>query len=129
MSLALKPLSDQTAGVVARLANLRLLIASWFWIDGLSRVLWLVLGLCAADLALDWLFRMDRPQRGVMLAILLGIVGWVAYRRLVRPLSATLSDDALALQVEAGNRQLGQSLISACSFPAWTTSKAAACRR
>ena len=76
-------------------------------------MLWLALGLCAADLALDWLFRMDRPQRLVMLVLMLAGIGWLVYRRLVRPLSATMSDDALALQVEAGNKQLGQGLISA----------------
>ncbi|MDX1944381.1 MAG: hypothetical protein SFU86_03165 [Pirellulaceae bacterium] len=113
MSLATQPLSEQTAAVVARLAKLRFLVASWFWVDGLARVLWLALALCLADLLLDWLFRMDRPQRGVMLVLMLGGLGYAVYRRLARPLSARLSDDALALQVEAGNKQLGQSLISA----------------
>ena len=48
-----------------------------------------------------------------MLVLIAGALGWLVYRRLVRPLSATMSDDALALQVEAANKQLGQSLISA----------------
>src|SRR5919108_4855907 len=103
--VALSGLSQQTSGVVARLAALRRQVAAWFWVDGLSRVLWLVLGLCAADLALDWLFRMDRAQRLVMLALMAAAVGWLVYRRLVRPLSAPLSDDALALQGEAGDKQ------------------------
>ena len=110
---ALKPLAHETASVVARLQGLRRKIAAWFWIDGLSRVLWLALALAAADLALDWMFRMDRPQRMVMLTICVGLIGWLIYRRLVRPLSATMTDDALALQVEAANRQLGQSMITA----------------
>jgi hypothetical protein len=114
--IALKPLSDQTTGVVSRLAALRRQVAAWFWVDGLARVLWLALGLCAADLVLDWMFRMDKPQRVVMLALMAAGVGWLAYRRLVRPLSATMSDDALALQVEAGNKELGQSMISALQF-------------
>src|SRR3954447_15147893 len=94
------PLTDQTAGVVARLARLRSQIAAWFWIEGLGRVLWLMLALFAVDLALDWQFRMDRAQRGVMLALMLTAIGWAILRWLLRPLSATLSDDALALQVE-----------------------------
>src|SRR5688572_12658666 len=111
--IALKPLSEQTAGVVSRLAALRRQIAAWFWVDGLARVLWLVIGLCAADLLLDWMFRLDRAQRLVMLVLMASAVGWLIYRRLVRPLSASTSDDALALQVEQGNKHLGQSMISA----------------
>ncbi len=111
--VALKPLSDQTADVISRLATLRRQIARWFWVDGLSRVLWLVLALVAADLVLDWLFHLDKAQRLVMLVLLAAAIGWLAYRRLVRPLSVSMSDDALALQVEAGNKQLGQSMISA----------------
>jgi hypothetical protein len=111
--VALPPLSEHTVGVVARLAALRRQIAAWFWVDGLGRVLWLVIGLCALDLLLDWMFRLDRAQRLVMLVLMLGAIAWLVYRRLVRPLSASLSDDALALQVEQGNKQLGQSMISA----------------
>jgi hypothetical protein len=111
--IALKPLAEQTAGVVSRLAALRRQIAAWFWVDGLARVLWLVIGLCAADLLLDWMFRLDRAQRLVMLLLMAFAIGWLIYRRLVRPLSASMSDDALALQVEQGNKQLGQSMISA----------------
>lgn len=115
MSVALpqKPLSQQTSGVISRLAALRTQIAAWFWVDGLVRVLWIALALIAVDLAIDWFFRLDKPQRVVMLVLMLGVIVWRIYRRLVRPLSATMSDDALALSVEAGNKQLGQGLISA----------------
>jgi hypothetical protein len=116
MSATYPPLVHETAGVVSRLARLRRQIAAWFWVDGLSRVLWLLLALVAADLVLDWLFHLDKAQRVVMLVLMATAIGWLAYRRLVRPLSATLSDDALALQVEAGHKQLGQSLISALQF-------------
>jgi hypothetical protein len=118
MSVALpqKPLSQQTSGVVSRLAALRTQIAAWFWVDGLVRVLWIALALIAADLAIDWFFRLDKPQRVVMLVLMAGVIVWRIYRRLVRPLSAKMSDDALALSVEAGNKQLGQSLISALQF-------------
>src|SRR4030095_8856481 len=101
--VALKPLTDQTAGVISRLATLRRQIATWFWVDGASRVLWLVLPLIAADLVLDWLVHLDKAQRLVMLGLALAAIGYLAYRRLARPLSVSMSDDALALQVEAGN--------------------------
>lgn len=112
-SATINDLSQQTASVVSRLASLRQRIAVWFWIDGMGRVLWLALALLSVDLVVDWLFRMDRPQRLVMLVLMLAVVAWLAWRRLVRPLSANMSDDALALQVESINKQLGQSLISA----------------
>ena len=106
-------LSQHTSGVSARLARLRSQVAAWFWVDGLSRVLWLAIGLAAADLVLDWLFRMDRAQRAVMLVLMVAAIGWLVQRRLIRPLAATASDDALALEVEAHNKELGQGLISA----------------
>src|SRR5687767_4047945 len=107
------PLTDQTASVTSRLQALRGKIAAWLWLYGLSRVLWCAIGLFAADLAIDWFFRMDRPQRVVMLLLMIGVLAYMIYRKLVLPLSATASDDALCLQVEARHKQLGQSLISA----------------
>src|SRR5262245_60324738 len=107
------PLTDLTAGLTGRLAGLRSQVAMWFWVDGLTRVLWLALALAATDLAVDWLLRLDGQQRLVMLLLMLAALGWAIRRWLVRPLAAALSDDALALQVEKSHRQLGQALISA----------------
>lgn len=105
--------APEIAGVRTRLGRLRRQVANWIWIEGLSRVLWLALGLAAFDLTLDWLFRMDRPQRAVMLALMLAALGWAAYRWLARPFSLAANDDALALQLESAHPSLGQSLISA----------------
>ena len=110
---AVNPLREHTALVVSRLHALRRQIAAWFWVEGLSRVLWTALAVFAIDMGIDWFFRMDVPQRGVMLLIMAGVIGAVAWRRLARPLSAQLSDDALALQVEDRNKLLGQGMISA----------------
>jgi hypothetical protein len=107
------PLADETTSLVARLARLRGNVTAWFWVEGLGRVLWLALALFAADLILDWLFRMDRAQRAVMLALMTVTLGWAIVRWLARPLSRAISDDALALQVESANRRLGQGLITA----------------
>jgi hypothetical protein len=114
--IAYPPLADRTAGITARLANLRSQVRAWFWVEGMGRVLGLALALFVADLAIDWLFRLDRPQRLVMLGLMLTALGWAIYRWLLRPLSAEVSDDALALRVEASNKQLGQGLISALQF-------------
>ena len=114
--IAAGPLTNETAPVITRLSQLRGQMARWFMVDGLSRVLWLLIGLCILDLAIDWFFRMDKPQRLVMLALIGAAVGWLAWRRLFRPLSAQVSDDALCLQVEKGNKQLSEGLISALQF-------------
>lgn len=110
------PLTERTAGIAGRLSHLRAQVATWFWVDGLGRVLWLALALFAADLAIDWLFRLDRAQRLVMLGLMLAALGWAIHRWLVWPLAASMTDDALALRVEAANKQLGQGLISALQF-------------
>lgn len=114
--ISLPQLSQLTGDVVHRLAQLRKQLAVWFWVDGLSRILWVAIALLAIDLAIDWLFRMDKPQRAVMLALIAGALAWVAYRRLIKPLNATISDDALALEVERQNPALNQSMISALQF-------------
>src|SRR5512139_1580389 len=111
--IAASPLREQTALVISRLSRLRSRLAAWFWVDGLSRVLWAALALFAVDLAIDRFFRMDLPQRVVMLLLMVGVIAFVVYRRLVKPLSATVTDDALALQVEERNKLLGQGMISA----------------
>ncbi len=114
--ISLPQLSQLTSDVVQRLAQLRRQLAVWFWIEGLSRIFWAAIALLVIDLALDWFFRMDKAQRAVMLALILGVIAYVAYRRLIKPLSAKVSDDALALEVERLNPQLNQSVISALQF-------------
>lgn len=121
--VAYPSLVGQTTGVVARLGRLRRQVAAWFWVEGLGRVLWLAIAIFAADLAIDWLFRMDRAQRAVVLALMLATLAWAVQRWLARPLSATLSDDALAWQVENSNQRLGQGLISALQLSRLTDAK------
>src|SRR3954469_21123739 len=96
-----------TSGVEARLAALRSSVQGWFWVDGLYKLFWLALGLAAIDLGLDLLFRMDFPQRAVMLALVVAALGYAAYKWLAIPLSCTLSDDALCLEVERKHPVLG----------------------
>jgi hypothetical protein len=114
--IAAGSLANETAPVITRLSQLRWQMTRWFLVDGLSRVLWLLIGLCILDLGVDRFFRMDKPQRVVMLALIGAAVAWLVWRRLVRPLSVEVSDDALCLQVEKGNKQLSEGLISALQF-------------
>lgn len=116
MSNAAVPQSSILSGVESRLQALRSQLAVWFWTDGLMRIVWCVLALVAADFLLDWLFRMDVPQRAIMLCLMLGTLAYVGWRWLFRPLSQDISDDALCLSVEQKHPQLRQSLISALQF-------------
>jgi len=99
-----------------RLRRLRMKIVTWFLVDGLSRLLFCVVLAIGLDLLVDWLFHMDRAQRIVMLVLAVGVLAVVLYRRVIRPLSCRLTDDALCLEIEGQNQQLGQSLISAVQF-------------
>ncbi len=99
-----------------RLRRLRTKIVAWFLADGLSRVLLCAVLVIGLDLLIDWMFHLDRPQRVVMLVLAIVAVAVVFYRRVVRPLSCRLSDNALCLQIEDRNEQLRQGLISAIQF-------------
>ncbi|HEY2411184.1 MAG TPA: hypothetical protein VGI40_03020 [Pirellulaceae bacterium] len=99
--------------VLARLTGLRRGIAVRTLVAGLAKTLWLVLALAAVDLALDWLLHLEVAQRAGMLAIALTSVVWCVYRFLWTPLAAHVSDDALALAIEAAHPRLGQALITA----------------
>lgn len=80
---------------------------------------WLVLalvGLVLVSFALDFTLRMDRLQRAFILILCVVGVLMVAWRYLVRPLSASMSMDDLALLVERRHPPLGDRLISAIQF-------------
>ena len=68
-----------------KLGRLRRRVTLWFTVDGLIRVIGVAFALIALDLLIDWFFRMDRAQRGIMLVIMIGVLLWVAWRHLVRP--------------------------------------------
>src|SRR5437868_1355161 len=96
-TLTSEPLPRQ---IGEKLSRLRRRIALWFAVDALSRLLLTMLVMIGVDLALDWWLAMDLPQRGVMLALAVAGLAWLVYRRFVRPLGYSFSDDALCLLVE-----------------------------
>ena len=106
------------ASLTGKLRALRRQIALWFTVDGLNRLLLTALGIIGLDLAIDWYFRMDKAQRGIMLLLALMLLVWVAWRYLVRPLIArrNLTDEALCLEVEQRDKGLSEALISALEF-------------
>ncbi len=104
------------ASINQRLKKLRAAIGRFLWIDGLSKVLALVVLLVLVDLGIDRIFKMDLAQRGIMLAVMAALVLGAIYYCLIRPLSKKVTDDALLLQVEGKHRELRQSVISAAQL-------------
>src|SRR5262245_17785560 len=107
---------EMPAPVASRLWRLRQAIAAFFAVDGCVHVLAWLIGIALLDLALDFTFRLDHAQRAILLVLAIGALIVVAWRKLVRPLAAATSDDALCLAVERRHPQLGESLISAVQF-------------
>lgn len=99
-----------------RLQQLRRRIKRFVLVDGFSRILAVIVGLVLLDLMIDRVFKMDVAQRVIVLWVIVGVVLLVAFRRLLRPLSRKVGDDALVLQVEQQNKSLGESLISTVQF-------------
>jgi hypothetical protein len=106
------PPIDAQAGIERRLARVRAKLRRGLVVQGLNRLLWLALAFAAGDLVLDWLFRFDRAQRGVLLAALVGFLGWALYRWLLKPLTAQVHGDALALAIERTHPRFQERLIS-----------------
>jgi hypothetical protein len=98
------------------MVRLRGSLARWLWLDGVQRVVWTALGLCAADFVLDWLFHMEWSQRAVLSALIVAFIAWRWWRRVARPLAARVTDDALCWEVESRNPRLGERLVAALSF-------------
>ncbi len=115
MSNAVAPY-EIPASISDRLRTLRGHITLWFLIDGLARVLLAALAIFAVDLLLDWTFRLDRTQRGVVWVLMFGVIAAVAWRKLLLPLTTTIGDDALLLEVERKHKDVGESIISAAQF-------------
>lgn len=98
--------------VLAKLGALRRRMMTWFLVDGLGRIAVAVVAMCLLSFGLDRLFRMDLAQRWIVLLIMVAVVGWLFWRRILNPLRRMPDDDALAIRVEARHRELGDALIT-----------------
>ncbi len=110
------PIPAMTNSVAMSLNRLRRRINFWFLLEGLSRLSACLLVILVLDVYIDWRFNLDGAQRGSMLVLGAIPLAVVAYRYLLKPWLVVLSDDALCLEVEKRNKQLGESLISAMQF-------------
>lgn len=99
-----------------RLSSLRGRIRQFVLVDGLSRVLLAILIIAGIDMLVDRTFRMDVAQRAIVLVLAAAIILLVFFRRMLRPLTRTVGDDALILQVEGRDRTIGEKLISTVQF-------------
>ena len=102
----------KTTTIAQQLRRLRRQLVRWILVEGLSRFLLALLLIALVDLFLDGTFRMDFPQRAIMLFIMMAAVLAVAYRQLFRPLEKKPNDDALILEVERKHADFQQSVIS-----------------
>ncbi len=99
--------------IESKLQRLRREARLWHLANGSAWLAVVTLAVMLFDLGADRLFRLDLPQRVLMLLLMCGVVSAVAWYKLIRPLGARLTDDALCLQVEKQNANLNQSVISA----------------
>ncbi len=100
----------------SKLAAVRAAVICWLAVDGLA---WLTSGIAAmvvVSLAVDRYFRMDQPQRRVMLVLMLvglAALGVAIYRRVIRPLAGSVGDRVLSMQIERRHPELGDALVTA----------------
>ena len=105
-----------TAGIATKLRGLRRALrgrllaegAAWFVVAMVTAVL--------ATLALDYLLRLDRPLRAVVMAVAAAGAAWVVWRQLVGPMLAAMGQAELALLIERRYPHLQSRLISAVQF-------------
>jgi Domain of unknown function (DUF4175) len=107
---------DTLAPVRRRIDDLRRLMRRRFLIDGLLYLAVTVLGLAVLSFVFDRMLELPVGVRAVFIGVSLVIVAVTAYRRVIRPLSVHLSDEDLALAIEARRPDLKDRVISALQF-------------
>ena len=103
-------------GVRGQLRSLKLKIESRLAGEGVA---WLVLAAVAVvfvSLGLDYLLRLEKALRIVVMSGALAGLAYVAWRQLIWPLQVRMSDEDLALLVEKRFDKLSDRLISAIQF-------------
>ena len=103
-------------GLDAKIRGVRRAITGWFVVDGLVRVIGVLLLVCAVDFAIDYLFQMDRAQRAIMLLLIIGAVAWTVWRWLLRPLRASITDEAICHEVGQRHPKEGGRILTALEF-------------
>ncbi len=106
-------ISNEIQGKLGKLKSalrLRLIV------EAVALLLIAVVAAVFVTLAFDYTLHLERPLRVVMMAAVLGALGWIVWRQLFVPLSVSMPTDELALLVERRHQSLGDRLISAIQF-------------
>ncbi|GEM_PF-5849813 len=107
-------MTQEMTEIHARLAAFRRGLRMRFLWAGASRLLTAAVLAVLCLVTLDWAVHADdRSVRGVLLAVALAVLVAVARRALIRPMRLGMSDEDLALAVEAAHPELQDRLISA----------------
>ena len=105
-----------TTGIHDKLAGLRAALRRRLASEAAAWMLTCLVVSVFVTLAFDYTLHMERPLRGIMMALAAAAFIWTAYRRLISPLLAPMAGDELALLVESRYDHLGDRLISALQF-------------
>ncbi|MEC8864302.1 MAG: hypothetical protein VXX31_15195, partial [Planctomycetota bacterium] len=105
--------SDQLRHITDHVATLRRRIMLCILAEGLGRVLLVLVAMLTLDFVIDWSFRLDLPQRTIMLGLLLCGAAASAVYFIVRPLRYPPTDDGLILELERQTPKEKNVLISA----------------
>ena len=105
----------------AGLSALRFKARASLFVRGSSSMALTVVILALVSFGLDRTLRLSWDTRATALVLALTVLAVVAFKRLLRPLTARLDDVELAREVERTHRSLGWRLLSAVQFaePSW----------
>ncbi len=105
--------SERLLPIQARLGRVRTAIRMLYLVDGLSRLVLLSGAFVMTTFLIDWSLILPREIRLFFLAVGLGLLGRLAWKRVVYPLGVRISDEDLALFVERHFPDLNDLLITA----------------
>lgn len=112
-------------GTLARLRALKWRIRAYVLVHGLAVVCLATAALVLITLGIDRSLRLDPGLRLVQMAVAAAIIGWLAWRRLIRPQTVAIRPTDLAALVERRHPELNGRLVSATEFaPAGGTAAA-----
>ena len=83
-----------------KLHALRRAVLRWLFVKGLAFLLVVTVLLLLAELFIDWNWQMDKLQRAICMLGIAGVMIYLAFTRMLKPMFHSLPIDTLALQVE-----------------------------
>ncbi len=100
----------------SRIKALRASVRRLLALHGLGWVVGLLLPMVIAAGLADWLFHLDSVIRAVFLTALVGALGYLLYRRVLRPLLVRFADLDIAMRIEERWPGLNDRLASTIQF-------------